>query len=91
MNLAEALLSSSFKTQGLSQTISTRSPSLCMVACPQILGSSYDDGENLRLKLRKKGIVIQKLHPIFGDRLYLRLSAAVYNTVNNFYFYFYDY
>jgi hypothetical protein len=81
INLAEALLSSAFKTQSLSQTMSTRAPSLCMVGCPQNLGSSFDEGEKLRLNLRKKGIIIQKLYPIFGDRLYLRISAAVYNTV----------
>ena len=30
------------------------------------------------------GIVIQRLVPVVGDRLYMRLSAAVYNTMEEF-------
>ena len=36
-------------------------------------------GEELRLRLREMNIVIQKCVPVPGDRLYLRISCAVYN------------
>lgn len=53
--------------------------SMGMVGCPPVLGDSIEDGEALRLGLRAQGIVVQKMVPIEGDRLYMRVSCAVYN------------
>ena len=36
-------------------------------------------GEELRLALRARHIVVQKCVPAPGERLYLRVSCAVYN------------
>ena len=36
-------------------------------------------GEDLRLTLRSKNIVVQRCVAVPGDRLYLRISCAVYN------------
>lgn len=53
--------------------------SMGMMGCPTILGDTRSEGEELRLELRCRNIVIQRLVPIVGDRLYMRLSCAVYN------------
>ena len=37
------------------------------------------EGDALRLTLRAMNIVVQKCVPVPGDRLYLRISCAVYN------------
>jgi len=58
--------------------------SMGMVGCPSVLGDTWEDSEKVRVGLREKGIVVQKLYPVRGDRLYLRLSAAVYNTIEEF-------
>jgi hypothetical protein len=58
-----------------------------MVGLPKILGDSWDDSEAIRLELRHrpgKGIVTQKFFPVPGDRLYFRISAAVYNSLDEF-------
>jgi hypothetical protein len=58
------------------------SASMAMVALPPLLGDTPVHSEFLRLYLREvEGIVIQKCVAVQGDRLYFRVSAAVYNTV----------
>ena len=59
-----------------------------MVGLPKILGDSWDHSEALRLELRNlpgQGIVTQKFYPVKGDRLYFRVSAAAYNSLQEFY------
>jgi selenocysteine lyase/cysteine desulfurase len=53
--------------------------SMGMLGCPEILGDSESDADALRLDLRARNIVIQRLVPKAGDRLYMRVSCAVYN------------
>lgn len=62
--------------------------SMIMVGLPSALGDTHEAGESIRIKLRDlsmsnsiHGIIIQKLYPVFGDRLYLRLSFGCYNTL----------
>ena len=56
-----------------------------MIGCPSVLGSTWEDSDRIRVLLRNEfNIVIQKLYPVPGDRLYLRLSIAVYNTLEEF-------
>ena len=55
--------------------------SMGMIGLPVEFGDSWEASDRLRLELREKyQIVIQKPFPILGDRLYLRVSAAVYNS-----------
>ncbi len=55
-----------------------------MVGVPSALGDTPDDSEYLRLKLRARNIVVQVFFPVKNDRLYFRISAAVYNTIDEF-------
>ncbi len=55
-----------------------------MVGVPANLGDTSEDSEYLRLKLRARNIVVQIFYPIKNDRLYFRISAAVYNTIEEF-------
>jgi selenocysteine lyase/cysteine desulfurase len=84
--LQEALtvLSEGWGTSMYVQPHCIRSPSMAMIGCPAVLGDSASDGENLRLNLRSRGIVIQKLFPVPNDRMYMRLSVAIYNTIEEF-------
>jgi selenocysteine lyase/cysteine desulfurase len=60
--------------------------SMGMVGCPAILGDTWEDSERIRLELRNDyRIVVQKLFPVSGDGLYLRVSVAVYNSEEEFY------
>lgn len=63
-------------------------PQVCaamgMVGCPPQLGDSWEASDSLRLKLREKNIVVQKFFPVKNDRLYFRVSAAVYNVIEDF-------
>lgn len=55
--------------------------SMGMIALPVVFGSSWESSEEVRIELREKyRIVVQKPFPIGGDRLYLRISVAVYNN-----------
>lgn len=58
--------------------------SMGMVGCPQVLGDSEEDAERIRLALRERNIVVQRLVPVQGDRLYLRVSCGVYNDWTDF-------
>lgn len=76
------LLSTAWGTEAVVQHPSLQTCSMAMVGCPAVFGSSWEDSERLRLGLRDEhSIIIQKLFPVPGDRLYLRLSVAVYNTL----------
>ncbi len=55
-----------------------------MVGVPASLGDSPNDSEYLRLKLRARNIVVQVFYAVKNDRLYFRISAAVYNTIEEF-------
>ncbi len=55
-----------------------------MVGVPKSLGDTGNDSEYLRLKLRARNIVTQIFFPIKYDRLYFRISAAVYNSIEEF-------
>jgi hypothetical protein len=46
--------------------------------------STCNAGEELRLALREMNIVVQKCVPVRGDRLYMRISCAVYNHFGEF-------
>jgi selenocysteine lyase/cysteine desulfurase len=83
-DMAVTMLSEAWNTTSFAQPASIRTPSLAMVGCPAIFGDTFEKSEEFRLTLRSKGIVVQKLFPVKGDRLYLRLSIAVYNTTQEF-------
>ena len=57
---------------------------MAMVGCPKSLGDTEEHAERLRKRLRAAGIVVQRFVPVNGDRLYLRVSAAIYNTFDEF-------
>ena len=79
------LLSTAWGTTEYVQHESLRTCSMCMIGCPNILGSTAKDADTVRMKLREEyNIVIQKFFPVQNDRLYLRLSVAVYNYLNEF-------
>ena len=55
--------------------------SMGMMGIPSIFGDTWEKSHELRRHLRQKyKIVIQNLFPVRNDRLYLRISVAVYNT-----------
>lgn len=58
--------------------------SIIMVACPKCLGNTWEDSKNLKNYLRKENIIIQWPYPVGGDRLYLRISCAIYNAMADF-------
>ena len=57
---------------------------MAMVGVPQLLGDSETHSESLRKSLRARGVVVQRFVPVPGDRLYFRVSAAIYNTLEEF-------
>jgi len=82
---AVRLLCAAWDTEQFAQHASLRTCSMAMVGCPAVFGSSWEASEKMRLALRDKySIIIQKLYPVPGDRLYLRLSIAVYNSIEEF-------
>jgi L-cysteine desulfhydrase len=55
--------------------------SMGMIGLPAEFGDTWEASDRVRLELREKyQIVVQKPFPIAGNRLYLRISAAVYNS-----------
>lgn len=82
---AAELLASAWKTREFLIPADTRF-SMAMIGVPKCFGDTYRDGEKLRLRLRGEpfNIVTQKLVPVKGDGLYLRISAAVYNSINDY-------
>lgn len=61
--------------------------SMGMVGIPIIFGDTWEKSFELRSHLRQKyNIVIQNPFPVKGDRLYIRISVAVYNTEEEFEF-----
>ena len=84
---AVQLLSTGWGTEAFVQPEKLRSPSMAMVGLPAALGDTWTDSEKIRLLLlssRDKSIVVQKLFPVNGDRLYFRVSAAIYNCIEDF-------
>ena len=80
-----SLLSQAWNTEKYIQHSSLLTCSMGMIGCPSVLGSTWEDSDRIRVLLRNEfNIVIQKLYPVPGDRLYLRLSIAVYNTLEEF-------
>lgn len=59
--------------------------SMGMVGIPSILGDTWEKSFELRSLLRQKyNIVIQNPFPVKGDRLYIRISVAVYNSEEDY-------
>ena len=54
---------------------------MAMVGLPARFGDTAEHSARLGQRLRAANIIVQKLVPVVGDRLYLRISAAVYNTI----------
>ena len=76
-----SMLSEAWGTIHFTQHPTLRTCSLTMIGCPSELGDTPDDAAFVWQTLREKyDIVVQKLFPVKGDRLYLRLSVAVYNS-----------
>lgn len=82
---AAKLLAQMWGTEQCTQHSALQTCSLAMVGCSPLFGSSWQDSERLRLGLREQHrIIIQKPYPVPGDRLYVRLSVAVYNSIDEF-------
>jgi L-cysteine desulfhydrase len=71
-------------------TLDQRQPQLLtssmgMIGLPTLFGDSWEASDEVRLELRNRyRIVVQRPFPVGGDRLYLRVSVAVYNSWEEF-------
>lgn len=58
---------------------------MAMVGCPGRLGDTAEKGEEVRKALKGMEIIVQKAVAVQGDCLYLRVSCAVYNHLEEYF------